>query len=68
MTARARVRGLRRAGTRVIAGVTLALSIAACATTDVPGQTFPAPSIGPGMTVTAAVNLTRERPRPGARR
>ena len=59
MTARARVRGLRRAGTRVIAGVTLALSIAACATTDVPGQTFPAPSIGPGMTVTAAVNLTR---------
>lgn len=59
MTARARPPGLRRAGMRVVVGATLALSIAACATTDVPGQTFPAPSIGPGMTVTAAVNLTR---------
>ena len=57
MTARARVRGPRRRDT-VVAGARRS-SIAACATTDVPGQTFPAPSIGPGMTVTAAVNLTR---------
>lgn len=36
-----------------------ALLVVACATTAVPGQTFPAPSIGPGTTVTPAVNATR---------
>ena len=53
------VRWLGRAGVRLAAVAMLTALIAACATTDVPGQTFPAPSIGPGMTVTAAVNLTR---------
>lgn len=35
------------------------MTIAACATTEAPGQTFPAPSIGPGKPVTGTVSLTR---------
>lgn len=37
----------------------LALAAAGCATTEAPGQTFPAASIGPATTVSPAVNQTR---------
>ena len=59
MTARGPGWRLRRAAVALAAVVALGLALAACATTEVPGQTFPAPSIGPGMTVTPAVNGTR---------
>ena len=58
MTTRGRARRLGRANAAV-ALAALALTVAACATTEVVGQTFSAPSIGPGMTVTPAVNGTR---------
>jgi hypothetical protein len=46
---------------RSIAPAVLAVSLlfAACATSDTPGQTFPAASIGPATTVSPAVNQTR---------
>ena len=46
---------------RSIAPAVLAVSLlfAACATSDTPGQTFPVASIGPGTTVSPAVNQTR---------
>lgn len=37
----------------------LAYVVAGCATSDTPGQTFPVASIGPGTTVSPAVNQTR---------
>lgn len=37
----------------------LACVVAGCATSDTPGQTFPVASIGPGTTVSPAVNQTR---------
>ena len=42
-----------------LAAVCLALLAAGCATTETPGQTFPAASIGPATTVSPAVNQTR---------
>ena len=42
-----------------LAIVSLALLAAGCATTEVPGQTFPVESIGPSTTVSPAVNQTR---------
>ena len=42
-----------------LAALCLALLAAGCATTDTPGQTFPATSIGPATTVSPAVNQTR---------
>ncbi len=42
-----------------LAAVVVALVAAGCATTEIPGQTFPAGSIGPATTVSPAVNQTR---------
>ena len=39
--------------------VCVALAAAGCATTEMPGQTFPVGSIGPTITVSPAVNQTR---------
>jgi hypothetical protein len=49
----------RRPSSPAIAVMTLALAVAACATTEDPGRTFPVASIGPAATVTAAVTQTR---------
>ncbi len=59
MTARGRAQRLGRAAGALVATGVLVLSVTACATTEVAGQSFAAPSIGPGMTVTPAVNGTR---------
>ena len=59
MTARGRARRPGRAVAALVALGALAVTVTACATTEVAGQTFPAPSIGPGMTVSPAVNGTR---------
>jgi hypothetical protein len=59
MTARDRARRFGRTVAALIALGAVALTVMACATTEVAGQSFPAPSIGPGMTVTPAVNGTR---------
>jgi hypothetical protein len=52
-------RRLGRAVAALAALGALTLAVTACAPTQVAGQTFPAPSIGPGMTVTPGVNGTR---------
>lgn len=43
----------------VLAWLCLALVAAGCATTEEPGQTFPAATVGPATTVSPAVNQTR---------
>ena len=43
----------------VLAWLCLALVAAGCATTDEPGRTFPAATVGPATTVSPAVNQTR---------
>ena len=57
----ARVRSTRRLGAirLVAASVALVLVAAGCATSDIPSAVPPPPSVGPGMTVTPAVGLTR---------